>query len=516
MTLPSSPFAPIRPLFICPPDSNLLVVLAEADALVRRSPRLVALVDADLDAHGLRKKERRAADKRWMDERTLRLAGMPCPEADPVPVALEQGRPRTPGYVVLMLLLVRGYLGVGFKERDASSTMADSIALHVYFENLGLKMPGRSTLTELCNAVSNRTRLRILDAQAAQALHPGMDDFKTMLQDSTHVAGNTEWPTDSRLARDLAARLLRVGEKLPHVGLPALDDASARKALRKIAGLDREIGLSQGRKDGARDRRRRYEKLLRHARRVHALLAPQVAALDDAAAALDVLPSRKVEAAHAVWLLHSDLDALAQVVECCEARVLRDQKVPMSEKILSVSDPDAGFIAKGQREPVVGYKPQLGRSGAGFITGVLLPQGNAADSGQLVPMVDAVEARTGVTPQVVSVDDGYASADNKKALALRGVRVTSINGAKGKALTAPADWDSDEYREARDLRSAVESLMYTLKQGYHFGQAARRGLCAVYAEMLEKALAYNLCLTARMRRAEAEPDRADENRALAG
>ena len=54
-------------------------------------------------------------------------------------------------------------------------------------------------------------------------------------------------------------------------------------------------------------------------------------------------------------------------------------------------------------------------------------------------MVDEVIARTNVTPKVVSVDDGYASAENKKALKDRYIEVVSINGAKGRALTSPAD-----------------------------------------------------------------------------
>ena len=47
-----------------------------------------------------------------------------------------------------------------------------------------------------------------------------------------------------------------------------------------------------------------------------------------------------------------------------------------------------------------------GRHPAGFITGLLLPQGNAPDSKNLLPMVDDVIARTTITPNVVSVDDG--------------------------------------------------------------------------------------------------------------
>jgi len=176
----------------------------------------------------------------------------------------------------------------------------------------------------------------------------------------------------------------------------------------------------------------------------------------------------------------------------------------MSEKILSVSDPDAGFISKGQREPVVGYKPQVARSGAGFIVGLRLPKGNAPDSKQLVPMIDEVIGRTKVLPSVVSVDDGYASAVNVEQLKERKIAVISINGAKGRALTSCVDWESDLYAEARDNRSAIESLMFTLKYGFDFGEVARRGLSTVYAELLEKALAYNTCVTARLRAAVAK------------
>ena len=57
-------------------------------------------------------------------------------------------------------------------------------------------------------------------------------------------------------------------------------------------------------------------------------------------------------------------------------------------------------------------------------------------------MVDEVITRTIVTPKVVSVDDGYASAKNKKDLEDRNIEVISINGAKGRALTSPDDWET--------------------------------------------------------------------------
>jgi hypothetical protein len=498
--VPLYPFRPIAYLFLDPVDSDLRAFLEEAHALIQGCPPLVEAVERDLDAHALRKKAVRAADAQWLAAQTLRLPGMPAPAPEPDHASvLQQGRPRTPGYVVLNALLLRGYFGAGFKSCDVATMMQESITLRVFFQNLGMSLPGCSTLTELVNAVSNETRLLILDAQTARVLGLGWDDFTVMLQDSTHVEGNTAWPTDSRLLVALTARLVRVGAALPKLGLPVIDLPLVRRHLGVMTTLDREIDMMQGKRGQSRTRQRRYGKLLWRARRVHRMLDKAVGHIESVLPALDVLPSRKAMAARAVDRLRSDVEALAQVIATCTARVIDDQKVPMAEKKLSVSDPDAGFIAKGQREPVIGYKPQLARSGAGFVVGLRLPKGNAADSDQLVPMVDEVTVRTGVTPTTVSVDDGYASRANMDALKQRGIEVISINGAKGRALTARADWNSDEYALARDQRSAVESLMFSLKQGFDFGVVARRGLAAAHADLLEKALAYNTCHMVRVR-----------------
>jgi len=93
----------------------------------------------------------------------------------------------------------------------------------------------------------------------------------------------------------------------------------------------------------------------------------------------------------------------------------------------------------------------------------------------------------------VSTDDGYASAKGRGEVPALGVKDISISSAKGKRLTDPDDWQSDVYRNARRERSAVESLMFTIKDGFEFGELGRRGLKSVRAELLEKVPAYNFC-----------------------
>jgi Transposase DDE domain len=516
MILPFAPFDPIPLLLLTVPlESDLLVFLEEAHRFVSAFPSLVALVEGDLDAHGRRKKALRLADAAWREARTAPLPGATSEPAaiDPGRLKLQQGRERTPAYVVLMALLLRGYFAAGFKASEVATMMQESMTLHLFFTNLGLKMPGRSTFTELVNAVTNETRLRILDAQAAHVLGMKLDDFSTMIQDSTHVEGNTTWPTDSRTMVALVARILCAGARLGRLRLPVLQSPRAQRHLEAMITLDREIDLNRGKGERGRARTRRYEKILWRANRVRTILAAAVAEVETALASLDVLPSKKAVAVRVVERLRADVDILAKTILNCETRILAESKVPMAEKILSVSDPDVGFIAKGQREPVIGYKPQIALSGESFITALLLPQGNAADSGQLLPMVDDVMQRTARVPRVLTVDDGYASKANVDAAKARGIKVVSINGSKGRALTARTDWNSDAFADARALRSAAESLIFTLKQGFAFGEVARRGLSAAHAELLEKALAYNLCQVVRKR--EAAERKRDTEHALA-
>jgi hypothetical protein len=52
----------------------------------------------------------------------------------------------------------------------------------------------------------------------------------------------------------------------------------------------------------------------------------------------------------------------------------------------------------------------------------------------------------------------------------------------------------------RAERSAAESLAFTLKEGFEFGEMARRTHENVLAEVLEKVLAYNVSQIIRARR----------------
>jgi IS5 family transposase len=502
----SAPFAPVPLLFLSPPDSEFFALLQEANQLVVREPPILERIEADLDRHAKEKKAMRIQDAQWVEAQSANLPAMDAGRGIVTPDALRlhTGRPRTSAYVVYMLMVGRGFFG-GFKSSAARTLLLESKTMEVFLTNQGLRLPGFSTAHELVNAVSNDTRSFILDAQLREVLNERWDDFSKLLMDSTAVEGNTQWPKDSHLMADLVARLLHRGAMLGRLGLPRIDEPRAAKVLKKMVSLDKRISMGAGKPGSERERKKLYTDLLRLARKAWALLEPHVRRTAQALTTLQSQPSQHLKAARFVEWLRTDLQNLVQVIECCRTRVVENRKVHAADKVLSVADPDAALIVKGGREPVVGYKPQLGRSGAGFVVGLIVPQGNAADCSQLVPMFEQVVTRTGVTPGVVSTDDGYAFRTSRDHLMDAGAKVVSISGSKGKRITPPEDWDDPAYQAARNDRSAVESLMFTLKHGFDFGRVARRGLENVEAEMLEKVLAYNFCRMATCRRAAAKP-----------
>ena len=58
-------------------------------------------------------------------------------------------------------------------------------------------------------------------------------------------------------------------------------------------------------------------------------------------------PSRRLMGQEALCLIAEDLAALEQAANVCQRRVMEQEKVPVADKIISLSDSDASFIVKG-------------------------------------------------------------------------------------------------------------------------------------------------------------------------
>jgi IS5 family transposase len=494
-----------EPLFWVAPDTDMKQVLDQALDLAARKPEILTRIAADQDALGLAKKQLRLADQRWERAQMLPLPGLP--EEDPLRclagVALLEGRPRMPAEVVYVFSVLRGYLG-SISDQEARDRLLDSVTIQWYLVSRNLLFPGWTTILENLNAISHETRHFILEVQLEQILAEALDDFSMAILDSTAVAANSTWPTDAGMLLALLDRAFRRSQQLEAFGLANVPKWWMPQWLKKLHQLHFRINNIAGKAQSKGKLKKYYRQFLRTVHKMVDYLISECIGRDPLQEAPPLPPSQCLLLERMWDRLVQDISEVGAISLYTEERVFEGKQRESEAKKLSVSDESAAFIKKGQRNSVIGYKPQLARSGNGFVTTLSVPQGNAADSPQLVSLVEEVHQHTGILPQQVSVDDGYASEEGRNKLLEAGVKEVSISGAKGKQLTPEEDWDSTVYQLLRKGRSAVESLIFVLKYRFAFGRVRRRGLEEVRAELWEKIIAYNFARMVFVRKAREE------------
>jgi hypothetical protein len=484
-------------LFLPVPDSDFSDFLEQIEELAKFAPEILIEIDRDLDRKAIGKKKNRLAQRRYEQEKTPEITGLQIEDCtiNDYELELDDGRPRMPAYLVYVFVRIKGYLDGSVTSREAVTFIRESMSLYSFLQNRGYSLPAPNTILDNTRAVSNRTRELILEKQIEFIRSEGLDDFQEMTFDSTQVEANSAWPTDSMILTGLITRAHKLGQKLEDFGLPNFSVWWVRQWLKKMKRLNLGINLMVGKprlKKRKKKIRQHYRRLLDFGRQAAAHLKGELRKFEETYQPYEFIPPRqRAILERLLSQIREDIEDAGRVIAYAEKRVFEGKTVSSRDKVLSLADKSAAYIEKGGREAVIGYKPQIARSGEGFIAGLIVREGNPADKSELLPLFDEVVGRTGVIPEVVSADDGYAFRASRAAILNRGVKIMSLSGSRGKRIIGEEDWESEGYREARRLRSAVESLMFVLKHCFEFGRVSRRGIESVIAELLEKALAYN-------------------------
>lgn len=475
-----------------PPTTDFSCSLHAALELLAFKPDLLRLIGTDLQKAALSKKTTRLEDRHAAHRQDPMLPGsdmVPCLPFDK-PQSLDIGRTGMDPETCFVFVVIRGYFG-GVKSKIARDFFGESMTLHLYLANRSIEMPSHSTILENTNKISQTTLDAIFDAQIGWVKAQGLDDFNNITSDSTACQANSCWPTDSSSILSLAWRLWRASLKMTKFGYTNQVPGEIPEILEELHAIDFQIALARSKKKAVEIRKEGYIKFQTLAENASQTFCAAIVDFRKETSTTQYLPSMKAKRDKHIATMTKDLEAMCQLIANAIKRVIDAEKVPYKDRIASVSDPDASFISKGQRDTVIGYHPQLSKSANGFVTGLIVPEGNASDSGQVMPLFKQTVARTGVIAGVWSFDDGYTSLKNQMDLKAEGVAIVSFSGAKGKKITLVEDWESEAYRQARRMRSAVESVVFQVKRCVNFGQICRRTIEKVRAELTWKILAFN-------------------------
>lgn len=479
-------------LFSTIPDTELIEIIENSIKLLHFQPDILQKIDEDQTEYALEKKKLRIEDRLYYQNKDVQDLGFEITEKerDIEDLQLLPGKKRMSPQTLYLFMMIRGYFG-SVTNRQSIQSMRDSLTLYIILQNWDVKMPGVTTILENLNCITNETREYILDMQIKYIIEEGLDDFKIITIDSTHVEANTEWPTDSGMIFALLNRAYHYSQKLYLFEVENFKPHWVPTWLKQIKRLIYKINMTLGKKKLKGKIKKYYRKILEIAQKIHDHLINEIQRKELQIKTADIRPSKRVQL-NRIWeLIKSDVLDTVRVLYYTEERVFNGIILKSTEKILSISDKSAAFIEKGNRNPVIGYKPQVARSSHGFIPNIFVPEGNTKDSRELEPLVDNIIERTGVIPETISVDDGYASKDNMEKLLKKKIAVVSISGSKGKKITTYDRWNSEEYEDARRNRSAVESTIFCLKNNFNFRSVRRRGIDNVRGEVIEKIIVYN-------------------------
>jgi IS5 family transposase len=204
-------------------------------------------------------------------------------------------------------------------------------------------------------------------------------------------------------------------------------------------------------------------------------------------------------AAQQKWLdaLAHYRELLSRVIEQTERRVIQGEKVPSSDKIVSLFESHTDIIVKGFRDVQYGHKINLSSEDRGFITALTIEDGNPGDKTLFLPVLDYHQSVLGRLPRSVVADGGYASQANVAAGRAMGLKHVLFHKPVGVSLTAMGV-KSKTFNALRDFRAGVEGNISELKRAFGATKAKWKGHDGFKAFVWAAALSYNLVRLARL------------------
>ncbi|MEA3643895.1 MAG: ISNCY family transposase [Lamprobacter sp.] len=360
--------------------------------------------------------------------------------------------------------------------------LSDSATYRTFARLTAKQSPSKSALQATIRRVQPETLVQIHRLLISDWLVQGQLSLDTLRIDSTVVDSNIAPPSDSGLLEDgirVLSRLMANSKINTGVKIRFVDQRKRSKSL--------AFRIFHAKKP---EKNRLYPELIRCAR----------VALEQTSKAIDKV---RLHAADEIrcrpWIdeVEHYRGLLIKVIDQTERRVIHNEKVPASEKIVSLFEPHTDIIVKGLRDVQYGHKVNLATERYGFVTYFKVEDGNPADSTLYQPVLDACQSDYEITSDAVVTDAGYAGADNVRRARQGGVKRAVFNKPLGLSLH-DMGVKRKTFVALRDFRAGIEGNISELKRAFGMSRATWKGLSGFGAYVWSAVLSYNLMRCARL------------------
>ena len=375
---------------------------------------------------------------------------------------------------IFRCMLLKQITGVSYKM--LAFHLADSHSYRTFARLDRDCQPGKSALSCNIRRMRAETLQAVFEKLAVYIHEKGTMDSNVLRLDSTVVKSNIAPPLDSQLLDDGIRVLSRLFSKSRDATGIKLRLTDYRKTSRSLAaGI---FYTKKAEKDVL------YEKLIPLAWKVIGQSEKAIRQVRQKCHADRMADSWIEQVKHFQHLLK-------KVIDQTQRRVFNDEEVPATEKIVSLFEPHTDIIVKGNRDIEYGHKVNLASDRHGFITAVMIEQGNPTDAQCFIPLLEKHQSLYGCVAQTTIADGGYASLDNVNKGRELGVRQVAFHKQNGVTLKAMGI-QKKTLKKLKDFRAGIEGNISELKRAFGATKALWKGEDGFMSFVWSSVISYNL------------------------
>src|SRR5436190_1310763 len=379
------------------------------------------------------------------------------------------GRPSTPAECYLRLMFLKFRHRLGYESRCAE--VSDSISWRRFCRiPLDGRVPHPTTLMKLTTRCGEAAVAGLNEALWAKAAGEKLLRTARVRADTTVIAANVAYPTDSGLLAKAAGKLARTVRRVQAAGgatgthMTDRRRAAARRVRQIAAKLRTRSKL--GREESTQAIRRVTGELADLADKT---VAQAATVLRNGRRAVPKALSGQVRGRlqRALRELVVTIERARRIVAQTRTR-LAGQTPESATRLVSLHDPDARPIRKGRIDRPVefGYKAQVADNDDGIVLDYAVEYGAAPDGPQLAPAVDRIRRRAGRVPRAVTADRGYGQPVIERDLRGLGVHTVAIPRQGKISATRRTVEHHRGFHRLVKWRTGCEGRISYLKRGY--------------------------------------------------
>lgn len=377
--------------------------------------------------------------------------------------------------------VLRTRLGMKYRELSHSSKDSSCVRSFLLISNYG-KGFSKSALQNNLSKVSDKQWSKLSELSAEYAKSQGLETGSKQRVDTTTTKTNIHYPTDANLLRDSVRVLSRLMKRLKKDSKLNFKFHNHYKKTKKIAYKINNVR-------GQEKRKSHYLDLIVVAKRTYSYVEQSLEELDCyRAITTDANFLNKLDQ------LKHYFSLLEKVIKQTERRIIKEEQVPSSEKIVSIFEEHTDIIVKGLRDIVFGHKLLVATGVSGFITSFKVLDGNPADSN----LVDTyIKTQKGRAPEELAWDGCFASQENKDLLKKAGCKELTFCKNKNIELSELCS-SKQKHKSLIRFRAGVEGCISWLKRTFGLSRVLDKSL-KHFKQFCHAAVApYNLTVIARL------------------